>query len=198
MNSEKREVSMDDELEVAKVAAIAKADVLLETAFALETRMIPIGQIFTDLFDAGVEAGMCAALLGERTMATKDDIDEAVRCLEFWIGEDAHDLPEPMCKAARAVLDELAAYREWQPIDTAPKDGRAVLLLSLPYDQFPARIAIGQWNPDGNSWVSNGLRGDKEVYELQDTGVWSSGGGWFQPDEVSHWMPLPPSTLTGL
>jgi hypothetical protein len=27
--------------------------------------------------------------------------------------------------------------------------------------------------------------------DLAVTGVWGSKGGWFQPDEVSHWAPLP-------
>lgn len=105
---------------------------------------------------------------------------------------------------AAFALAETRRLREdvegWRPIATAPKDGRAILLLSIPYDaemgseiiHFPAKAAIGRWDPKGNSWVSTGLRADKEMYELQPTGDWSSGGGWFQPDEVSHWATIPP------
>ena len=31
----------------------------------------------------------------------------------------------------------------------------------------------------------------EEICDLSVTGVWFSGTGWFQPNEVSHWMPLP-------
>lgn len=90
---------------------------------------------------------------------------------------------------------------DWQPIETAPKDGSAVLLLSIPYEmdtgpngihQVPAKVAIGYWWPDGTSWVDELGRADCDhAYTLAKTGVWASGGGWFQPNEVSHWMPLP-------
>ena len=90
---------------------------------------------------------------------------------------------------------------EWQPIETAPKDGRAVLLLSVPYEmdagpngkcQIAAKVAIGHWFAQGTSWVDELGRADSDnAYTLAVTGVWFSGGGWFQPNEVSHWQPLP-------
>jgi len=93
-----------------------------------------------------------------------------------------------------------ASAPSWVAIESAPKDGSAILLLSRPQTMdtgpngtyhVPAKAAIGYWNPDGTSWVATDLCGEANV-ELQKTGVWCSGGGWFQPDEVTHWMPIPP------
>ena len=90
---------------------------------------------------------------------------------------------------------------EWRPIETAPKDGTPVILLSAGYttpaDQwYPKiyhgpRVAIGQWNADGTSWVDRYGSIDGDAHHLENTGTWSSEGGWFQPNEVTHWMPLP-------
>lgn len=75
----------------------------------------------------------------------------------------------------------------WQDIASAPKDGRAVILLS-----FEKTVAIAKWNSEGDSWVDEyGSMDGEHIHHLEVTGNWSSCGGWFQPNEVCGWMPLP-------
>lgn len=90
------------------------------------------------------------------------------------------DVPE-------SVRLELAALlNPWRPIETAPRDGRAILLLSAAQTvEFPEEtIHIGKWNPEGTSWTD-------DYGTMSVTGIWESGGGWFQPNEVTRWLPLP-------
>lgn len=93
----------------------------------------------------------------------------------------------------------------WQPIETAPKDGTPVLLCSRAYTvELPdepsihhaAKCHIGVWNPEGDSWTDEHGNFGGEICTLTVTGTWSSGGGWFQPNEVTHWMPLPSPPAT--
>ena len=84
--------------------------------------------------------------------------------------------------------------KEWEPIATAPKDGRAVLLLSAP-DELegvvrPAKCHIGHWDAEGTSWVDEHGELGGDCYTLAQTGFWSVGTGWFQPNEVTHWAAL--------
>ena len=92
---------------------------------------------------------------------------------------------------------------EWQKIETAPKDGSLILLLSKTYDAFEEsdgtfvhvspHIGFGKWRLEGTSWVDEygNIDGNGDSYHLATTGVWESAGGWFQPNEVTHWCPIP-------
>lgn len=84
----------------------------------------------------------------------------------------------------------------------APWDGNPVWLCTKEHTDpagewheevhHPARCSIGRWNPEGDSWVNEqGQLDAEDVCMLAVTGFWESGGGWFQPNEVTHWMPLP-------
>lgn len=66
---------------------------------------------------------------------------------------------------------------EWQPIETAPKDGSSVLLWSEAWDMSWG-VVIGSY--DAGAWVtSEGQTADDDEDEF----------GSIAP---THWMPLPP------
>jgi hypothetical protein len=73
---------------------------------------------------------------------------------------------------------------EWQPIETAPKDGTEVI---LGWDMASVWIVRNGWFHDGNDW-----RG----FDLDDVGWWSYRHSVTQEklegyDTPTHWMPLP-------
>jgi len=87
---------------------------------------------------------------------------------------------------------------EWQPIETAPKDGTWILLYlsedgwkSDADGDYPYRVTIGQWDADtyqSATWMS-----DKTYTEFWDYGGMTGAGTSTYRVEVipSHWMPLP-------
>lgn len=66
---------------------------------------------------------------------------------------------------------------QWQPIETAPRDGTKVLLTSVTKG---AVVALGSWWPK-----------DKDT----SAGPWLCNGGTIRM-AATHWMPLPPPPET--
>ena len=62
---------------------------------------------------------------------------------------------------------------EWQPIETAPKDGTAFLVCS-PY-RYPHTVACVVWEPVHQSWACSWDNWPLEAFV------------------ATHWMPLPSS-----
>lgn len=63
---------------------------------------------------------------------------------------------------------------EWQPIETAPKDGTEILVW------MGARILLARW--------------DAETYHKRPRPHWSSfvmGRTWSRDNQPTHWVPLP-------
>ncbi|QEL18756.1 hypothetical protein PX52LOC_05793 [Limnoglobus roseus] len=58
----------------------------------------------------------------------------------------------------------------WQPIETAPKDGTEVLLLSHPAAMLPPDYAVAYWD------------------EVDEVWYWNKPKRFLCP---THWMPLP-------
>ena len=66
---------------------------------------------------------------------------------------------------------------QWQPIETAPRDGTPLLLFSPAPDKW--KFAGGNTTSGALIWVSGGWR---------ETGGWR---GDYHKDPPTHWMPLP-------
>lgn len=67
---------------------------------------------------------------------------------------------------------------DWQPIETAPKDGRKILLIELYEDHVEGGV-VGEWRAGaflsgGPRWVFIDKRGN-------------GAGLWFKP---THWAPI--------
>ena len=72
---------------------------------------------------------------------------------------------------------ELLAQQEWQPIETAPKDGRMIMLRAHSEKwQGPA-----YW--DGMTWIC--FRVPKDGFPAGHTFLWAFNAG------PTHWRPLP-------
>ena len=74
---------------------------------------------------------------------------------------------------------------EWQPIETAPKDGTWILVFE--HDEYSPSIHVVRWGqPEWGggdlTWVTMALGPNPDTYD---------------PHPVTHWMPLPdpPTTL---
>lgn len=81
-------------------------------------------------------------------------------------------------RASRALPSTALAARPeegWKPIETAPKDGREIILFFPTYNEN--QIAVYRYNEDGElAW--------------EGIGGWSDVEGEYAP---THWMPLPPA-----
>jgi len=69
--------------------------------------------------------------------------------------------------------------KEWQTIETAPKDGSYVFL----YEKYCNTPFVGRWQELGKYWLA-----DKSHFKTDgDANVID----WFEQSDITHWMPLP-------
>lgn len=71
---------------------------------------------------------------------------------------------------------------DWQPIDTAPKDGSYVLIADAEH------VTVGFYQSDTGETL---IAGDNPHWEPFDHSYWNrleTDDSWFQP---THWAPLP-------
>lgn len=87
---------------------------------------------------------------------------------------------------------------EWQPIETAPKDGTWLLLCLENWDSvwdvdgdYHPRFTLGRW--DGDTYQQPCWLSDKTCHEFWDYGGCTGAGVSITSVEVAptHWMHLP-------
>ncbi len=121
-----------------------------------ECRLHPSFDLFFDIKDYGSLASAYLQLCNDK------ELMEAL-CKSHGVTLPIHNLPE-----------ERVDVMEWQPIETAPKDGTGMLTI-----RSNGHIAKGTWydNPFGR----------------KDTVIDTATGKWWS---VTHWMPLPAPPVT--
>jgi hypothetical protein len=67
-------------------------------------------------------------------------------------------------EAVVRCLEKHGVFREWQTIETAPKDKTRVLIYASPYDDLPGFQTVAYYHPHGG-WC---------VDELRDATYWQS------------------------
>ena len=92
------------------------------------------------------------------------------------------------------TVDELEKQQQWQPIETAPKDGTEVLLFTTCHGACQAWFFEGSWSEgtsdspreyDGDCWVCCDDAFQIEVEIYNDHPECTNHG------TATHWMPLP-------
>lgn len=105
-------------------------------------------------------------------------------------------------KSARAIRAlspaEPAQGEQWQPIETAPKDGTWIVAVR-PKCTFGRwdRVVIVCWSDDFKKWIWPDSQFDvyaDDINEADDEGRYTYDP--FQSDQFTHWMPLPAAPTT--
>lgn len=77
---------------------------------------------------------------------------------------------------------EAMLANQWQPIETAPKDGTRIITLVCGF-----KPTIGWWGENG--WTNDQAEATERLIDIADWLVVDDGTSGYSP---THWMPLPP------
>lgn len=94
---------------------------------------------------------------------------------------------------------QLRSLIEWQPIETAPRDGTDIIL-GAPAQEYQGkptdpRSTVGHWTTEDECQVDIGDCGGDcrcREYEYVEPHWMSWDGGFTEENPPTHWMPLPP------
>lgn len=100
--------------------------------------------------------------------------------------EEAADVAETIDAIYADAIASLRKEREWQPIESAPKDGTPII--AFPDKQIGGVLGGVGWTVARyrEGWVSGGFSGTPNK---QVSGWWE--GGLFMGPQPTHWQPLP-------
>ena len=90
-------------------------------------------------------------------------------CMTCDNGDGVGGCAYPICCIQFSEWKPIPVKMEWQPIETAPKDGAKILAYA------DGSMTVVYWLECGDNW------------ELAESGSWAESGEW----EPTHWMPLP-------
>lgn len=75
-------------------------------------------------------------------------------------------------------------FGEWQPIETAPRDGSRILVMLRASEQGPAEVDLAHWEESPRSgdacWIASDSDPDCEII--------------YPESDLAYWMPLPMPT----
>lgn len=104
---------------------------------------------------------------------------DARSCIDNLVCSDFARRLERERDQARRELSELREATSWRPIETAPKDGREVLL----FERWTDVPFVGYWGERENKWEAH-----RSHYTVKGDGVVKSS---LCQSDILHWMPLP-------
>lgn len=116
-------------------------------------------------------------------------INDNVYCEELPWTCQYEGIKENCRRAARAAITWMPSptVGEWQPIETAPKDGPEFNAYREDQGVFTCRYAHMEEFMDPDLYS-----GDDELGSADHEGFWHEMWGWLDDDlKPTHWMPLP-------
>lgn len=119
--------------------------------------------------------------MSDKEFITDERVAEALDEFNFCEEENSHE--NPCCtvsaEAKQTIQHVLREYQGWQPIETAPKDGTKVLLTNGSWVET-ARWANCDERFEGENWQWLLVDCEDGYYNVTA-----------EPNEPTHWMPLP-------